>query len=312
MRASEIITLAFFLLILAAVSILELRYIAVLVFRKLRRKRGKNFFRTKLAIFIHILAITGIICFLYGYFIEPYRIEVTVIPIRTDKLKHTSFRIVQISDLHCDKKPRNEKAVVELVNKLEPDVVVFTGDAVNTPETLPRFKDTLNSLKASVGKFAVYGNWETGHLVGLDYYSQTDFKLLEAETVVLDKSGEKISVSGLSYNKAKAADKMLQNLSEDCFNIFLYHSPDLVDVMDGYNVGLFLCGHTHGGQVALPFYGALITMSKCGKKYESGMYVVGEMKLYVNRGVGMDAFPGPPVRFLVRPEIAVFDIGPKN
>jgi hypothetical protein len=75
---------------------------------------------------------------------------------------------------------------------------------------------------------------------------------------------------------------------------------------------LYLCGHTHGGQVALPFYGAIITLTKYGKKYEAGMYEVGDSLLYVNRGLGLDSRWLPKVRFFARPEIAVFDILPKK
>ena len=74
---------------------------------------------------------------------------------------------------------------------------------------------------------------------------------------------------------------------------------------------LYLCGHTHGGQVALPLYGALITLSKFGKKYESGMYESNGTILYVNRGLGLEPKPAPQVRFFARPEITVFDIVPE-
>ena len=77
-------------------------------------------------------------------------------------------------------------------------------------------------------------------------------------------------------------------------------------------MNLYLCGHTHGGQVALPFYGALVTLSRQGKKFEAGKYTIGKTLLYVNRGIGLEAWPAPPVRFLVRPEIAVFDIKPQS
>jgi predicted MPP superfamily phosphohydrolase len=92
--------------------------------------------------------------------------------------------------------------------------------------------------------------------------------------------------------------------------VFLYHFSDLVESLKRVNVDLYLSGHTHGGQVALPFYGAIITLSKFGKKYESGMYRVGETILYVNRGIGLEPRPAPQIRFLARPEITVFDIGP--
>ncbi len=312
MLISEIITLVIFLLAVATVYILELLFLAVFAVNKFRKRRKTNILRTKFAVLVHILVIIGIICFLYGHFVEPYWIEVKIIPIRTNKLNHTSFRIVQISDMHCDKKARNEKAVVELISKLEPDIIVFTGDAVNTPSVLPRFKETMSSLKASIGKFAVYGNWETRHWSGLDYYTGTGFELLDADTILLTKNDEKLSVCGLSSDNWKALDKMLKELSADRFNIFLFHYPSLIEEMRDYNVDLYLCGHTHGGQVALPFYGALITLSKSGKKYESGMYIVGGTKLYVNRGIGLETLPAPQVRFLARPEISVFDIGPEK
>jgi len=312
MLISEIITLAIFLFIIAAVYILEFCFFAAFAINKFRLKRRTNVLRTKFAVLVHILAIIGIICFMYGYFVEPYRIEVKIIPIRTEKLKHTSFRVVQISDLHCDKKARNEKAVVELVNELEPDIIVFTGDAVNTPAALPRFKETLNNLRARLGKFAVYGNWETRHWKGLDYYSGTGFELLDLETIELSKNGETLSISGLNCDHWVNTNIWLQGLPSERYNIFLYHHAALAKEVKSCNVDLYLCGHTHGGQVALPFYGALITLSETGKKYESGMYILEKMKLYVNRGIGMEPLPAPQVRFLARPEISVFDIGPEN
>jgi predicted MPP superfamily phosphohydrolase len=312
MLISEIITLLIFLSVVAAVYILELLFFAVFAINKFRKRRRTNILRTKFAILIHVLAGIGIICFLYGHFVEPYRIEVNIIPIRTDKLKQTSFRIVQISDMHCDKKARNEKTVVELINKLEPDIIVFTGDAVNTPAVLPRFKDTMSNQKASLGKYAVYGNWETRHWSNLDYYTGTGFELLNNDTIVLNKNDETLCVCGLSGDNWKALGEMLKELSSDCFNIFLCHYPDLIEQVKDYNIDLYLCGHTHGGQVMLPFYGALITLSKSGKKYESGLYIVGNTKLYVNRGIGLETLPAPQVRFLARPEISVFDIGPEK
>jgi hypothetical protein len=84
-----------------------------------------------------------------------------------------------------------------------------------------------------------------------------------------------------------------------------------VEDLNGTNVDLYLAGHTHGGQIALPFYGAIITLSKFGKKYESGEYRVGNTILYVNRGLGLAGGFNPKMRFFARPEITVFDLKPK-
>jgi predicted MPP superfamily phosphohydrolase len=312
MLRSELIAVIVFLLAVAAVYILEFGFIVVFIFNKLRKRNKKNILLTKPAILIHILAAVGLICFLYGYFIEPYWIEVKTLPVRMDKLKQASFRIVHISDLHCDKKVRNERVMVKVVNDLEPDVIVFTGDAINVLSALPLFKETMRNLRASLGKFAVYGNFETRHWGELDYYSDTGFVLLDAQTVVLSKNGGAISFSGLSCDNPRAAKGMLEELSTDSFNVFLFHYPDLIEDLEGLNIDLYLCGHTHGGQVSLPFYGALVTMSKMGKKYESGMYAIGKTILYINRGMGLETRPAPQVRFLARPEITVFDIVPKG
>lgn len=106
--------------------------------------------------------------------------------------------------------------------------------------------------------------------------------------------------------------KLLEKIPNDGFSIFLYHFPDLVEELSGQNVNLYLCGHTHGGQIALPLYGAVVTLTKFNKKYEKGVYIVGDTIMYVNRGIGVDRFPFPKVRFLAKPEIAVFDIVPKS
>ncbi len=309
MPISEIIVLILLVSIAGFIYIGELVLLSLCAYNKLKRRKLRIFL-TKRAITIHIIALIGIIFYCYGYFIEPYKIEVNNIKLHTDKLKDTSFRIVHISDLHCDRRPANEKKIIEIVNSLKPDIIVFTGDAINEPSFLPVFKETMKNLHASIGKFAVYGNWEIGHWPELDYYSQTDFELLNAKNVSLNKNNETITISGLRIDKGRYADGTIGNLSSEIYNIFLFHSPNFIQYIDDYNVDLYLCGHTHGGQIALPYYGALITMSNLGKKYEAGQYKVGKTILYINRGLGMDAYP-PRIRFFARPEITVFDISPE-
>jgi predicted MPP superfamily phosphohydrolase len=88
--------------------------------------------------------------------------------------------------------------------------------------------------------------------------------------------------------------------------------PDAVDELrlrdPGQRVDLFLCGHTHGGQVCLPFWGAVITLSKYHKKYERGLFDVEGVPMVVSRGVGSGGGGVPHVRFLARPEVGVIDL----
>jgi predicted MPP superfamily phosphohydrolase len=310
MPTSEKIALLIFLFVVAAIYLLEAAFLIFFAVARLKHKRRTNILLKKPVLVLHFLALLGIICFLYGRFVEPYRIQVTTIPIRTDKLSQTTFRIVHISDLHCDKIMRNEKRLVELVNQLQPDVIVFTGDALNTTGALPIFKETFKNLKASLAKLAVRGNFETHGRNDLNLYSGTGFELLNAKTVPITKNGETVYISGLSWDNPSAFKALLRPVPKENFSVFLYHFSDLIESVADLNLDLYLCGHTHGGQVALPLYGAVITLSKFGKKYESGMYTVGGTTLYVNRGIGIEPLPAPQVRFCARPEITVFDIMP--
>jgi predicted MPP superfamily phosphohydrolase len=249
---------------------------------------------------------------LYAYFIEPYWIDIKKITIPTDKLQHTSLTIVQISDTHCDNRVRNEYKLVDIINQLKPDLVVFTGDSVNLDmhTGMRTFKHFMNKLDARLGKFAVKGNIDW-YWRNTDLFADTGFRLLAKESIALTKHGETFIVSGLSYEYLNLYSKTLKDIPPNRFSILLCHTPDLIEDVKKRNVDLYLAGHTHGGQVALPLYGALITLSRHGKKYEAGKYTVGDTILYVNRGVGMEGGIFPRIRFFARPEITVFTIKPK-
>ncbi|NLH15992.1 MAG: hypothetical protein GX455_05385 [Phycisphaerae bacterium] len=280
----------------------------------------------RFALCIHAMALLGVLCAAYGFWIEPYWVEVKHIELCCYKLNGGSFRLVQISDTHCDLKPRNETKVVEIINALNPDVIVFTGDSLNDLQALPRFQEMLHSLKASKGKFAVRGNIDNHYFPTVDLFADTGFQVLNGEIQTVESPGNSITISGLSYGRQDSFRQLTGKLDRKALNLFLYHTPDLVDPSVKTPVDLYLAGHLHGGQVALPLYGALITMSPQGKKYESGRYDLFKPPLYgsssvtpafardidsmayVNRGIGMEGGIAPRVRFCARPEITVFDI----
>lgn len=276
----------------------------------LQRRRSaerKASLTNKPAMCLHVFAVTGIICILYGYFVEPCRLQVSHLTIETGKLQNARFRVVHVSDLHCDNKIRLEDELPATINALNPDIIVFTGDALNRASALDLFKNTLQQMDAPLGKFAVKGNWDTHYWGGLDLFSHTGFTELLSANRTVEKDGEAIVVSGASYDWQL---DMPPAFSPEVFNLFLYHTTDLVDSLGDEPVDLYLCGHTHGGQIALPFYGALVTLSRHGKKYEAGLYRLNDLQIYVNRGIGMEGGRAPRVRFLARPEVTVFDIVP--
>lgn len=283
---------------------------AAWLLRKWRKKPTARILTSRGAIVVHLLAVFGIGCMLYGYFVEPYWLQVNVIPIRTDKLQNTRFRVVQLSDLHCDPKVRLEEKLPQIVNALQPDVIVFTGDCLNSPDALALFRRTLGRLRAPLGKYAVTGNWDFSYWSELDLFDGTGFEELRLHTKTVEKDGESITLAGLAYENGRHSRTVFEKLEPGAFNLLLYHTSDMMDYVDGVPVDLYLCGHTHGGQVALPVYGALTTLSRHGKKYEAGLYRTGAVRLYVNRGIGMEGGRAPRVRFCARPEIAIFDIIP--
>jgi len=291
---------------------LHLRLWTKWIYRKIRKKDTGNLLTSRGACCLHIVGGIGIICMLYGFLIEPYWLQVNIIPIYTDKLDHTIFRVVQVSDIHCDKNIRLETRLPDIINDLDPDIIVFTGDSINCDSALPLFQDTLSKLNAPLGKFAVTGNWDYAFWSDLDLFVNTGFEELRMDQKMLEKGDESIVIAGVAYEDAENSQKVIGHLDTENFNLLLYHNSVLMDYFGDKNVDLYLCGHTHGGQIALPFYGAMTTLSRHGKKFEAGLYKERRVQLYVNRGVGLEGGLSPKARFLARPEIAVFDIGPES
>lgn len=311
MSPREKLSLLLFLVFFFGIYGFEVLLFARYIRNRVQRRQSKSVLLTKAAVVLHVLVLVSVLCLLYGYFVEPYWIEVNATTIRTAKLRTARFRVIQISDLHCDSKPRNEERAVRIINQLRPDVIVVTGDCLNRASAWPRLQATLHGLDSPLGKFAIRGSFEVHYRPALDLLENTGFRWLDRDAVTVRKGDEAIDIFGLSLDLPQACRDLLQEAALDRFHVFLFHTPDLIEDVRGLGVDLYLCGHTHGGQVALPVYGALITLSKFGKKYESGKYGVDGTMLYVNRGLGLEPKPAPQVRFFARPEIAVFDIVPE-
>jgi uncharacterized protein len=288
----------------------ECHILILYFFRKFKKRDTRKILYKPISIIIHILALFWIYFGIVGFFIEPYQVEVNTIPIYTDKLKNTSFRIVQISDLHCVKKMRAEKKVVELGNQIKPDIIVFTGDALSDKGGLELFRDTMAAINAPLGKFAITGNWDEHLWKPLHLFDNTGFKELVCGSDLITKNGETIRIAGMDFYQKLEDCLDLKNSNAQLYTIFLFHRTDIVDYGDNLPIDLFLCGHTHGGQVTIPFYGAITTFSRHGKKYVNGLYDMGHFQMYVNRGIGMEGGPIPPVRFGAKPEITVFELQP--
>jgi uncharacterized protein len=297
-----------FVLGILAVYTIEIYQIIRYFFAHRRRNASRHLTRPAM-IALHIVAITILACAGYGYFIEPYNIQINTIRIETDKLKNTSLRIVQISDTHCDGKARLEPLLADFINPLNPDIIVFTGDAMNSPAGLELFRRTMTGLHACIGKFAVTGNWDTGRMINLDRFGGTGFEVLDQDVRFLKKDGQTFCIAGLGYLNGPHSGPVITKLKPQYVNIFLFHTPDFVYYLKDLPIDLYLCGHTHGGQIVLPFVGSVMN-PRIGAKYLQGLNDYGYIPVYTNRGIGMVGW-FPRIRFLSRPDIAVFEIVPK-
>lgn len=267
--------------------------------------------KTRWQIFFSVLSISTLSCMAYGFFVEPYNLEVTHIVLKSNKLKKAQFRIVQFSDTHCDETPRVEKKLVAKLQELKPDAIIFCGDACNSREGLNNFKDIMRASEKVAPTFFAKGDWDFSFHPALDYLTGTQATFLFNKAFNIYKDNEAMWIAGTSTGSAGLIPEIFSKIPEKDFCIFAYHEPypDVLPVTK--KVDLFLTGHTHGGQIVFPLIGALITRSKYGYQYVSGMYDVNGTKMYVNRGIGMEGH-FPRARFLSVPEITCFDIVPAD
>lgn len=312
MNASELLAVLIFLsaivAIYAAAGALVLR-----AFRRRRRadaappSRGETWARRS---FLG-LAAGGIGCMAYGRFVEPYWLEVTHHRLRSPKLPRGTppIRIVHVSDFHSDPTPRLEEHLPDVVAAEKPDLIFFTGDAANSPEGIPVFRRCLTRIAAIAPTYAVKGNWDIRDWVPSTLFDATGAMELDGRAQNVTVHGAKLWIAGVS--DWHQLDFVLPRAPSDTFSVLLYHYPVGAYKVAEHKLDLYCCGHTHGGQVALPFYGALITLSRLGKRFEAGLYRVEDTWLYVNRGIGMEGSM-PRVRFCSRPEVAVFELMPEG
>ena len=249
----------------------------------------------------------GILCMAYGLLLEPRRVTVTTYTVRTPKLSPGQrLRLVQIADLHVREDGPREKALPDIVRSLHPDVILHTGDFFGTrADVCPIVVKLLRSWDAP--QYACEGN--------LDGLGDFEGCMKQARVTVpngvrpeiCNVRGIRLSISGFPSGAEMVMRRALKDLPPDAFNIVLYHHPQGFPETWETRTNLMLAGHTHGGQVRLPLYGALITLDRFGKRWESGFYEEHGVKLIVSRGLGCE--PGiPEMRFYSPPEVVAIDL----
>lgn len=254
----------------------------------------------------------------YAHDIEPASLQITneFITLHNVPTPFNGFKIIQFSDTHIGFQysfTQLEK-LVKKINDQNADLIVFTGDLIDEPQTFQsseRLIEILQQLRAKHGKFWIYGNHDHGGY-GTDMVkeimNQADFQLLKNSHKNIVLENESITLAGVDDLILGSADleSALMNSIPEQFTVLLAHEPDYADTAVNYPVDVQLSGHSHGGQVRLPFIGHLYTPFYA-EKYIQGKYELnnGNFLLYVNRGIGTTRLP---FRFLCKPELHIFTL----
>ena len=261
----------------------------------------------------------------YGAVVEPHRLALTELTVKTDRLPAGAepIRVLHISDLHIERWTARETAVLHLAQQAKPDLIVISGDYVNLsynedPETQQLVIKLLRQLSAPHGVYAVLGSPPVDlRQTVLPIFDEVDhIKLLRWGWQVVEMgNGRSLAILGmdcihhLPTDRARL-DRLHQLAPNHIPQLFLYHSPELMPETAAREIDLYLCGHTHGGQVRLPLLGPILTSSQLGRRYVMGLYREGRTHLYISRGIGLEGLSAPRVRFLAPPEMTLVTIQP--
>ena len=284
-------------------------------------KESKRFMIYKIVILIILI---GIACLAWARYISTRGLVIKEYPIKTNKLDedYDGFKIVQFTDVHYGSTVGIEeiKKIVKRINDQNPDVVVFTGDLFESgiqisDENVLELTKELNNITASIQVFGVAGNhdYDNKHYWEL-FVENTNWKILtNTFEFVYSKSDKPIVFVGLDDYWVgdpvyKDAYQWLNDNTKDYYTVLLLHEPDQVDHLNdftedtNYTFDIALAGHSHLGQVRVPYIGALWTPYG-SKKYYDEHYVLDNKDLYISGGLGTS---GLKLRFFNKPSINVY------
>jgi len=264
-----------------------------------------------------LLAIGGIG---YAFLVEPNRLKVETVRLKLPRLPRafSGLRIAQVSDIHMGGWMNRERfqRVADLVLAQEPELLLITGDflighgfTVGKQQALDDLCEVLSPLAKSIPSFAVLGNH--------DYWTNPDAvrEMLQACNITdltnavftLTRGDDKLYLCGIDdvWEGDVRLDVVLDQFPDHNAAILLAHEPDFADTSAATDkFDLQISGHSHGGQVVIPFFGPPV-LPHLGRTYPSGLYQVGNMFQYTNRGVGTGMLA---VRFNCPAEITILHL----
>ena len=253
--------------------------------------------------------------------VAPFRLreDRASLELRPGRALDRPLRIGVLSDLQNEGVTAYERTAVARLMAQAPDVILIAGDflqgdAGQFRAALPGYRALLRTLDAPGGVFAVGGDVDGSGFEAL--FEGTGVVLLQDEVTSTEVAGQRVVIGGvrLAYDAApaQAVYDELQAVRGTDPVLLLAHRPDAVSMLEPEaRVDLTVAGHTHGGQIALPFFGPLVTMSDLPRSVGAGgLHEVDGNPVYVSTGIGVERANAPQVRFLTRPSYGIIEVRP--
>lgn len=242
---------------------------------------------------------------------DVYDIEVTRHELFIDDLppQFDGYRIAFLTDTHVASFVRRAfyRAICGKVRELDPDLVLLGGDFVTWNRHIKLMAEVLSpAFEARDGAWAILGNhdyWAGAGEVRAALEAR-GVRFVINSSVQLERDGAQLTLLGIDeiYRGTPDVAAAFAGVDESRPCIGVSHHPDIIDLVEGRRLDLLVCGHTHGGQIRFPFFGAIVVPSRHEDLYAAGFRRVRNVLMYVSRGIGSI----PPVRILCRPEVATF------
>ncbi|VVM35005.1 predicted phosphohydrolase [Terribacillus sp. AE2B 122] len=271
-----------------------------------------------------LFTLIAIIALVFFFYFQNNSIVITESTISSKRIpaSFNDYKIVQLSDLHSKTFGNRQNVLVEKVSNTNPDLIVFTGDLVDSKNYN---EDTsLNLIRELIHIAPIYfvtGNheWWSGKFDILEKeLNDIGVKVLRNTNDVISKGDEKIQIIGIddpayvndSYTERSITEGAIENsvegMEDDYFKILLSHRPEFLSIYSKYGIDVVFSGHAHGGQVRIPFVGGLVAPNQGFlPKYTAGKFDLDNTSMFVNRGLGNSTIP---LRIFNRPEIIVLTL----
>ena len=258
----------------------------------------------------------------YASYIEPYQLKVRTVTYATDKISQP-LNVLHISDIQSSQVGDYEASVFEKIKQLNPDLILHTGDLLQPrpPATwdseFTKIAALFDQLSPPLGMYTIEGN--------TDVFRPRDFqngvgpmKILYATEAIIPFDGTNIRIFGLHVRQSRhkrydssATRDWLNSCRDDELTILLGHMPTFMLHVADMPIDLCLAGHTHGGQIRIPGFGALSVLCEFPRQWGRGYRKIGQTTINVSAGVGSEHADGiPPIRLFCPPEMTMIKITP--